>query len=79
MKKKESLPYDTQNTLLGKLIRFKNYLELSYIELKKISWPTAKETKMTSFVVLVFVTIMSIFLGLIDLGLSKAIASILTR
>ncbi len=69
---------EKQNTFMGKLSWIKNYLDLSYIELKKVTWPTKKETKTTSIVVFVFVAIMSIFLGLVDLGLSKIIALILT-
>lgn len=77
MKKKESTQEETQKNFFRNIIRFKNYLELSYVELKKVTWPTFKETKTTSLIVLVFVSIMSIFLGLVDLGLSKTIAYIL--
>lgn len=77
MKKKESTQEETLKNFFRNIIRFKNYLELSYIELKKITWPTFKETKTTSLIVLIFVAIMSIFLGLVDLGLSKTIAYIL--
>lgn len=77
MKKKESTQEETQKNFFRNIIRFKNYLELSYVELKKVTWPTFKETKTTSIIVLVFVSIMSIFLGLVDLGLSKTIAYIL--
>lgn len=77
MKKKESTQEETQKKFFRNIIRFKNYLELSYVELKKVTWPTFKETKTTSLIVLIFVSIMSIFLGLVDLGLSKTIAYIL--
>ena len=77
MKKKESTQEETHKNFFRNIIWFKNYLELSYFELKKVTWPTFKATKPTSLIVLVFVSIMSIFLGLVDLGLSKTIAYIL--
>ena len=61
----------------GGLIRqirgFVEYLELSRLELRKATWPSIKETRATSFAVLIFVVIMAVFLGLVDLGLSKLI------
>lgn len=62
----------------SKLTRFSNYLRLSRAELYKVSWPSFKETKTTSFVVLGFVVVMSILLGLVDLGLSSLIGLILS-
>lgn len=63
--------------IMGKAEEFKDYLELSKAELRKVTWPTLKETRATSLVVMGFVVVMSIFLGLVDLGLSKLIAAIL--
>ncbi len=63
--------------LVAKAKEFKNYLELSKAEVRKVTWPTAKETRTTSLVVLAFVVVMSIFLGVVDLGLSKLISFIL--
>jgi preprotein translocase subunit SecE len=42
-----------------------------------VTWPTVKETRTTSLVVLAFVVVMAIFLGVVDLGLSKLISFIL--
>lgn len=61
-----------------KIVAFKDYLELSRLELRKVSWPSPKEIKVTSFAVLIFVVVMSVFLGLVDLGLSKLIGIVLT-
>ena len=36
-----------------------------------MTWPTVKETRTTSLVVLAFVVVMAIFLGVVDLGISK--------
>ena len=39
----------------------KEYFLLSRVELRKVSWPTMKETRTTSLVVLGFVTVMASF------------------
>ncbi|MBU1002992.1 MAG: preprotein translocase subunit SecE [Proteobacteria bacterium] len=62
----------------GKVEQFKEYFEQSIVEMKKVVWPTRKEAVATSVAVLVLVIFMSLFLGLIDLGLSKAIEAILS-
>jgi preprotein translocase subunit SecE len=43
----------------------------SRVELRKVFWPTRKETLNTTLVVLVFVVIASIFFWLLDLGLAS--------
>ena len=48
------------------------------VELKKITWPPRKETIASTSVVLIIVIIVACFLGLVDLGLSKIVNSILT-
>ena len=61
----------------GGLVRnirdFVEYLELARLELRKVTWASVKETRVTSIAVLVFVVIMAIFLGLVDWGLSRLI------
>jgi len=48
------------------------------IELKKITWPVKKETVASTSVVLIIVIIVSFFLGIVDLGLSRVIKLILS-
>ncbi len=48
------------------------------VELKKVTWPTRKQTTGTTIVVILFVFIVSAFLGLFDLGLSKLVQVVLT-
>ncbi|HUU51243.1 MAG TPA: preprotein translocase subunit SecE [Nitrospinota bacterium] len=43
------------------------------IEFKKVSWPSRKDTMMSTSVVLVAVFIIAVFLGFVDLGLSKLV------
>ena len=64
---------------VGQKIRaFVDYLELSRLELRKVTWPGGKEVRVTSLAVLVFVIVMSVFLGVVDLGLSKLISLVLS-
>jgi preprotein translocase subunit SecE len=46
-------------------------------EMKKVSWPNRKDTINSTSVVLITVIIIAIFLGIIDLGLSKIIGGLL--
>jgi len=41
------------------------------VELKKVSWPSRKETIGSTSVVLIVVIIVALFLGLVDIGLSR--------
>ncbi len=61
-----------------RLQSFKEYLTHSRLELRKVSWPTMKETRTTSYVVLGFITVMAILLGVVDFLLSSTIRLILS-
>ena len=62
----------------AKFKEFAEFLEQSKVEMKKVVWPTQKETIQTCTAVLVLVVVMSIFLGVVDLGLSKFVEAILS-
>lgn len=47
------------------------------VELLKVTWPSKKETMGTTIVVIVFVFVIAIFLGVIDIGLSSLIRFII--
>ncbi len=47
------------------------------VELNKVTWPSRKETMASTLVVIVLVLIISFFLGLVDLGLSKIVSQII--
>jgi preprotein translocase subunit SecE len=47
------------------------------VELKKVTWPSRKQTMGSTVVVLVIVAIISVFLGLVDAGLSGLIRAVL--
>jgi preprotein translocase subunit SecE len=55
---------------LAKVVQF---LKEAKIELMKVTWPTPKQTLASTSVVIVVVVIVSLFLGVIDFGLSKLI------
>lgn len=64
--------------IVGKIREFRTFFEESKVEIKKVVWPTRKETVATCLAVLVLVLVMSLFLGIVDLGFSKLIAAILS-
>ncbi len=68
----------SKSSLFERFSAFKNYVLLSRTELRKVSWPTLKETRTTGLVVLGFVTVMALLLGLVDFILSGAIRMILS-
>ncbi len=69
---------EDQEGVQGKLLQFKEYFDQSWVEMKKVTWPTQKETIATSVAVVVLVLVMALFLGLVDIGLAKAIKAILS-
>ena len=58
----------------GKIIQFFHEVKA---ELKKVNWPTRKETTASTSVVLVIVLIIAVFLFIVDQGLSFLIRIIL--
>lgn len=53
------------------------FLRESRVELRKVTWPTPKETLSSTSVVIVVVIIISMFLGIVDFGLTKIIRLVL--
>jgi preprotein translocase subunit SecE len=47
-------------------------------ELKRVAWPTRKETVGSTSVVLILVMIMAVFLGLVDAGLHALLRQVLS-
>ena len=83
MSKKQSDAVESKNqadnrSLQARFAAFKEYLLLSRVELRKVSWPNWKETRATSLVVLGFVAVMAILLGVVDLILSSVVRLILS-
>ena len=57
--------------------KIKQFLNDAKIELKKVSWPAPKQALASTGVVIVVVIIISIFLGIVDFGLTKIIKLVL--
>jgi len=53
------------------------FLRESRVELRKVTWPTPKEALASTSVVIVVVIIISMFLGIVDFGLTKIIRLVL--
>jgi preprotein translocase subunit SecE len=54
-----------------------NFLSEVWAELKKVHWPTRKETYAATIVVLVVTAIIAIFLGVVDFAISHVVQVIL--
>ena len=48
------------------------------VELKKVVWPTRKQTTGTTVVVIIFVFVVAVFLGVFDYSLSTLVQAVLT-
>ena len=59
------------------LVKTTQFLREVKIELKKVTWPSRKETLASTAVVIILVIIISSFLGLVDMGLSSLIRFVL--
>jgi preprotein translocase subunit SecE len=58
-------------------IRSVTFLQEVWAELKKVHWPTRKETYAATGVVLVIVALIAFYLGLVDFVLSQVVQIIL--
>lgn len=79
MAKKTPATTNAQTSKEPRLVkRFITYVEDSRAELRKVTWPSAAETRKATIAVVGFIAVMALILGLIDLGLSSIIKSILS-
>jgi preprotein translocase subunit SecE len=56
--------------------RLTEFFQESWQELKKVHWPSRKETYAATLVVIIVVVLISVYLALVDLALTKAIQTI---
>jgi len=66
-------------SILSKFEGAKQFLREVKTELKKVTWPSRKDTLSGTAVVLVAVFIIALFLGIVDSGLSNLIKELLKR
>ncbi len=69
------MPFSIQSKFEG----VKQFLREVKTELKKVTWPSRKDTLSGTAVVLVAVFIIALFLGIVDSGLSNLIKALLKR
>jgi len=62
-----------------KFEKAKQFLREVKTELKKVTWPSRKDTLSGTAVVLVAVFIIALFLGIVDSGLSNLIKELLKK
>ena len=64
-------------SLINMFYKLINYIKDSRRELKKVVWPTRKQTVNHTLLVIGFSLAMAAFLGAIDFGLNKAVEFII--
>jgi len=60
-------------------LRLKQYFKDSFLELKKVNWPSKKETLRTTFSVIILSLFVALFLGLIDYILFNGLRLIIIK
>ncbi len=63
----------------GTVQKIFQFLKEVRFELKRVTWPSRKETLAGTMVVLIIVLIAASFLGIVDVGLSKVIKTVLSH
>ena len=81
-KKKKQVTKAITKTVAGKpksnfITSSIQFLREVKVELKKVTWPTRKQTMGSTVVVLILVTIIAFFLGAVDIGLSSLVRLVL--
>lgn len=59
------------------LAKAKQFFQEVRMELKRVTWPSRKETIGSTVVVIILVLIISFFLGIVDFGLSSLVGGVL--
>lgn len=62
---------------MEKIEKAKQFVTEARQELKKVTWPTRQQAITSTWVVIAVTVILSVFLGLVDLVLSKLVSYIL--
>ena len=82
LKKKQPMPQKKPSTgtiKIGYLDKGLQFLREAKAELKKVTWPSKKQTIGSTIVVIVLVAIISLFLGVVDMTLSSLIHIVLQQ
>ena len=57
--------------------KIKKFVKEVKVELTKVTWPTPSELRATTTVVIIATFIMTVFIGIVDLGLAQIIGVLL--
>ena len=60
-----------------KLENITNYFREVYMEAKRVTWPSRKDALKGTYIVLITVFITALFLGIVDIALSKIIQALI--
>ncbi|MFZ5571418.1 MAG: preprotein translocase subunit SecE [Thermodesulfobacteriota bacterium] len=77
LKVKPEAPAKPSGPFKEKLDEWMQFLREVKVELKKVTWPSRTQTLGSTAVVIVLVMIISLFLGLVDAGLSSVVRFVL--
>ncbi len=69
-----AVPAKTKTNLINSTVQFLREVK---IELKKVAWPSRKQTIGSTVVVIALIILISLFLGSVDIGLSSLIRVVL--
>ncbi len=64
---------DALETIKQPITRSVTFLEECWAELKKVHWPTRKETQAATVAVVIGVVIVALYLGVVDFVVTRAI------
>ncbi|MDD3301715.1 MAG: preprotein translocase subunit SecE [Patescibacteria group bacterium] len=59
--------------------KLSTYIKASYEEMKKVTWPSKKETTNYTILVIIFSLAVALFLGLLDYLFNLGLAQIITK
>jgi preprotein translocase subunit SecE len=58
------------------LDKVKEYFKEVYLETKRVTFPSRKETMKGTYVVVITVIVAAVFLGLVDVGLARIVTAL---
>ncbi|MBW1709239.1 MAG: preprotein translocase subunit SecE [Deltaproteobacteria bacterium] len=74
---KKKTKTQAESKIPGFINKTRQFFREVRIELRKVNWPARKETLASTAVVIILVFLVSTYLGLVDIGLSRLIKYIL--
>ena len=60
-----------------KIDHIKDYFKEVYLETKRVTWPSRKDTLKGTYVILITVVVAAAFLGIVDITVGKLIRALL--